>query len=299
MPRSPFARLARSSDDYRRATAGHPKGRSGSSPRIHASDTWLGLREQYRYEPGPPGRDWTHVHPDIQICFSHDAAGRYRSGQWQIEVPPGAVSIIDAWEPHACEDPVPQKDPSHYDVLYVSKAVWDEAADAPETRRRFGAVVTTNGRVVRSLRRLLRHLDRRETALAIGADFVALVKAITMSAGDGASLHRERSRTTTNADLDRARDLIHARLRTGVTLEEVAAEARLDSTYVVDAFRARFGVPPHRLQTQLRLELAKRRMIAGATIAEAAADAGFADQSHLTRQLRRYMGITPGRYRAS
>ena len=84
-----------------------------------------------------------------------------------------------------------------------------------------------------------------------------------------------------------------------MTLEEVAAEARLDSTYVVDAFRARFGVPPHRLQTQLRLELAKRRMIEGVTIAEAAADAGFADQSHLTRQLRRYMGITPGRYRAS
>ena len=32
---------------------------------------------------------------------------------------------------------------------------------------------------------------------------------------------------------------------------------------------------------------------------EVAADAGFADQAHLTRWFRRYYGVTPGAYRAA
>ncbi|GAB3689101.1 helix-turn-helix domain-containing protein [Saccharopolyspora tripterygii] len=35
----------------------------------------------------------------------------------------------------------------------------------------------------------------------------------------------------------------------------------------------------------------------GRTPAEAAAEAGFADQSHLTRWFRRYYAITPARFR--
>ena len=43
---------------------------------------------------------------------------------------------------------------------------------------------------------------------------------------------------------------------------------------------------------------AARALIAeGQPIAEAAARAGFADQSHLTRWFGRYYGITPGAYR--
>ena len=33
-------------------------------------------------------------------------------------------------------------------------------------------------------------------------------------------------------------------------------------------------------------------------LAEIAAEAGFADQSHFTRLFRRYLGTTPGRFRA-
>ena len=33
--------------------------------------------------------------------------------------------------------------------------------------------------------------------------------------------------------------------------------------------------------------------------AEVAADAGFADQAHLTRWFRRYYGVTPAAYRAA
>jgi AraC-like DNA-binding protein len=35
------------------------------------------------------------------------------------------------------------------------------------------------------------------------------------------------------------------------------------------------------------------------SLAEAAVDAGFADQAHLTRVFRSIMGATPGQYRAA
>jgi AraC-like DNA-binding protein len=45
---------------------------------------------------------------------------------------------------------------------------------------------------------------------------------------------------------------------------------------------------------------AARRLLAqGSSPARAAAEAGFADQAHLTRWFRRYYGVTPGAYRAA
>jgi AraC-like DNA-binding protein len=45
-----------------------------------------------------------------------------------------------------------------------------------------------------------------------------------------------------------------------------------------------------------RLELARAAIASGAPLAAAAAGAGFADQSHMTRQFVRAYGLTPGRW---
>jgi AraC-like DNA-binding protein len=47
-----------------------------------------------------------------------------------------------------------------------------------------------------------------------------------------------------------------------------------------------------------RLGVARRAIAAGTPLAEAAAAAGFADQSHMTRQFGRAYGMTPGRFSA-
>jgi cytochrome c len=48
-----------------------------------------------------------------------------------------------------------------------------------------------------------------------------------------------------------------------------------------------------------RIHLACRLLAGGRPIVEAAMDAGFADQSHLTRAFIRQFGVTPGRYVAA
>ena len=57
------------------------------------------------------------------------------------------------------------------------------------------------------------------------------------------------------------------------------------------------GMPPHAYRLASRLNCARQMLKQGDPIAEAAAAAGFADQSHLGRLFRRCFGTTPASYR--
>ncbi len=67
-------------------------------------------------------------------------------------------------------------------------------------------------------------------------------------------------------------------------------------THLVRAFTRRFGLPPHAYLVARRVEAARRMLLAGRPPAEVAATVGFHDQAHLTRQFRRHVGTTPGRF---
>ena len=77
------------------------------------------------------------------------------------------------------------------------------------------------------------------------------------------------------------------------TLELLAG---IDRFTIARQFRVAYGTSPSRYQTTRRLDLARSAIQAGLPLAQAAADAGFADQSHLTRQFKRAYGLTPARW---
>lgn len=97
----------------------------------------------------------------------------------------------------------------------------------------------------------------------------------------------------------RLRDLLDAHVVDGITLEEAAATLGAHPTHLVRAFRRETGVAPHRYLTGLRLDRARRRLLAGEPVADVAVGVGFYDQSHLTRHFRRLLGVTPAAYAAS
>lgn len=61
-------------------------------------------------------------------------------------------------------------------------------------------------------------------------------------------------------------------------------------------FRREVGVPPHRYLCQARVRRAQSLLRAGVPPAEAAIEAGFFDQSHLSRHFKRHCGVTPGKF---
>jgi AraC-like DNA-binding protein len=88
----------------------------------------------------------------------------------------------------------------------------------------------------------------------------------------------------------------HAREQTPAsTLEKIAGTDRFT---IARHFRWAFGTSPDRYRTLRRLALAQAAIESGQSLAQVAAEAGFADQSHMTRHFKRTYGLTPTRWRA-
>jgi len=83
------------------------------------------------------------------------------------------------------------------------------------------------------------------------------------------------------------------------TLAELAALSGVSRFQFLRGFARETGITPHAYLLQRRVRLARQLLIAGRALAEAALEAGFADQSHMTRAFRRQFGVTPARYRAA
>lgn len=99
--------------------------------------------------------------------------------------------------------------------------------------------------------------------------------------------------------VQRARAFLHDSLADKITLDELAAHARLDKFHLVRAFRAELGLPPYEYLTHARVARAKELLVRGAQVAAAAQAVGFCDESQLHRHFRRIIGIPPGRFARS
>jgi AraC-like DNA-binding protein len=97
----------------------------------------------------------------------------------------------------------------------------------------------------------------------------------------------------------RIRARIHDDYTANLTADQLAAAAGCSRFAAYRTFTQAYGLAPSDYQRQLRVRAARRLLIRGVTPAVAAAEAGFADQAHLTRWFRRYYGVTPGAYRAA
>ena len=64
-------------------------------------------------------------------------------------------------------------------------------------------------------------------------------------------------------------------------------------------YRRHFGQTPGAAIRQMRADRASERVGRGGDLAGVAADAGYADQSHMTREFLTIFGMTPGQYRGA
>lgn len=98
--------------------------------------------------------------------------------------------------------------------------------------------------------------------------------------------------------LGRAHEVVHDRFLEKLRLEDVASVVEVHPSHLARTFREHFHVPLGTYIRRLRIEWATRQVTeSGDPLSAIAARAGFADQSHFTREFRRRTGLTPGRYR--
>ena len=93
--------------------------------------------------------------------------------------------------------------------------------------------------------------------------------------------------------LVRARDLLHADLQRGATLDELAAASGLSRGFLARSFTRTFGVPPHRYLVDLRFEHAKRALARGTSVTEACLEVGFESLGSFSASFHRRVGMSP------
>jgi AraC family transcriptional regulator len=94
--------------------------------------------------------------------------------------------------------------------------------------------------------------------------------------------------------LARVIDCIHANIDRSLSIDELADAAGQSRSHFPRVFRRSVGCSPYQYVIRVRLERAFAFLRAGErSLAEVAIRCGFADQSHLTRWMRRSYGATP------
>ena len=92
------------------------------------------------------------------------------------------------------------------------------------------------------------------------------------------------------------RQYIEEHFAESVTLNALAEYVSLSPYYLLRAFRAEVGMPPYAYLESVRIRHTQRLIKAGGPLADVAAEVGFSSQSHMTRQFKKIIGVTPGQY---
>ena len=90
---------------------------------------------------------------------------------------------------------------------------------------------------------------------------------------------------------------ITARCTESLSLDELAHEAGMSRYHFVRVFSRVVGMTPHAWQIDQRIERARGLLEQGMSLADAALQLGFSDQSHFQRAFKQRVAATPGEYR--
>ena len=100
--------------------------------------------------------------------------------------------------------------------------------------------------------------------------------------------------------LELVKNYIREHIAQDLTLAELAAVAHVSPSHFKLLFKRSVGVPVHQYVIHCRVQYATELVVRGMLpLSDVALAAGFANQSHMARCMRRIIGLTPGALRSA
>ncbi|MEV6525604.1 AraC family transcriptional regulator [Longispora sp. NPDC051575] len=234
-----------------------------------------------------------HAHEEYAIGAIVDGVEEWDVDGGRVRAGAGALVFVNPEVPHTGQAGVPEG--WSYRIIYPDVAT--VRAVSAELGRPgtpwFRESTVTDPAAYRLLLAAVRAADRGDDLAASSAQHAVLVALLGLNAGAAPA---ERPAAAPRA-VALACELLHDRLTAPPTLAELAEHVGLGPHALQRAFRAATGLPPHAYVVGERIRRARSLLAAGERPAGVAAAVGFADQAHLTRHFRRYLGVPPGAYR--
>lgn len=234
-----------------------------------------------------------HTHEQYGIGLMERGAQKSASGRGLCEAQAGDLIMVNPAEVH---DGMPLGDGGRaWRMLYLEPSVVagltaDMEAAHPAAAFEFHQPAVRDPRLARRFRTLY----QRMTGSGAAAGTLGLDEALLQLLGG--MLQRPAPVPCAPAAIARARTMMDDDPGAPLTLATLAREAGLSRYQFLRAFARTTGMTPHAYLVQRRLHHARRLIGAGLPLAQAAADSGFADQSHMTRLFVHSFGMAPGAY---
>lgn len=262
--------------------------RRGSAP---GGARWRAIRagsiacEDFRAPAGH--RVAPHAHEAVHFCFVLHGALAERHGADERTLRAGNGRASPAGDAHRLRVGA---DGLRCLILLVGDPVVAGSGVPPPADRRF----LSGPRTARLAGRLAEEIRRADDVSPIELELLALELF--------AALARTRSERPAPAPpwLARTRERLRDDPRIAPKLTELAADVGVSRAHLARAFRGHYGCTVGAYLRALRVETARRLLRdSDLDLSRVAFEAGYADQSHMTRCVRDRLGLTPARYRAA
>ncbi len=244
-----------------------------------------------------------HSHDTYVIGLVDQGVQQFRCERDHYVTPPRGLIVINPGDVHTGEAVLPEG--FHYRALYPTaseiQAVAAEVSEVEPLRMPpglpwFRSRVTTDPTLFAAWYALHRDLECVSPGqLDVQSRYRLLLATLIRrdAAIHGAGL---RSVGSAPVPIRRVQEYLQVHYAEDVSLNQLAALVNWTPYYLIRAFRAETGLPPHAWLEGVRVRQAQALIRQGHPLIDVAGLTGFSSQSHLTTTFRRVLGVTPGAY---
>ncbi len=231
-----------------------------------------------------------HTHPTFSIGVVDAGASTFSLPRRQMPIGPGDVVLIGADEVHSC-NPGDRESWGyrmfHLDCQWLLQLLKESGIDTLPASQ-----VLRSPRAFALMDDITTAVSGKDEALQKETLLIAaLCDLFDICREAGVEMHQARS-----ADLQSVRDYLQEHCCDKIALDTLAQLAGVGRYQLIRQFRAQFGMTPHALQLDMRINLARDFLRRGVALADVAYRTGFADQSHFHRIFKSRVAATPAQY---
>lgn len=238
-----------------------------------------------------------HYHEGYAIGVILKGSETYQCNKITHVAPKGSIVVVNPGEIHTGHASDTRKGWEYF-MIYphlslIQKALRQLSLD-PDQLPFFPVSVMFDPALKTGLCRFMAACESGDCKLSLETRFLSLLRLLIDHHADfNMPAAPERPAHTV---IRRVTERIHACYDEDLSLDSLAAEAGISPYSLLRLFKKQTGISPYLLQTGLKIKNAKKNLASGHSFAQTAVNCGFTDQSHMTRQFKRWLGITPGEY---
>jgi AraC-like DNA-binding protein len=233
-----------------------------------------------------------HWHEEIQISALEEGPGYVSFRGREIPTPEGSLLFVPPGEVHNNRPATPAG--CTYRMLSLAPELVARTLGSGEQAFSLREPVVRDSELFRLF--VATHARLEELPSRLAGDLLLRLLEQMFQRTSGMRCHEGCGRAE-RLRVRRVREYLTQHYAENVALEDLVPVANLSPYHLHRVFTREVGMSPHAFQTQVRIARAKTLLHQGWPLRAVAAETGFADQSHFTREFKRFLGVTPGAFR--